>query len=93
MSESGELVSLQDKAEIEAFLRGRASLHLFELGDLDDQYWPDTRWFGWRTNGGLSQVALFYTGLGTPVLMRGLLAALQDEMPSRLYCHLRLAHG
>lgn len=60
---------LHDKRDIEAFLRRNPFTHLFEYSDLDDQYWPNTIWFGLRDGGLLRQVALLYTGLPTPVLM------------------------
>jgi len=39
------VVSLHDKVEIEAFVRRNPLRHLFELGDLDERYWPHTVWY------------------------------------------------
>ena len=57
---------LKDKARIEAFLRNNAELHIYSLGDLDDFFWPHTRWYGWHKNGQLQDVVLIYTGTGLP---------------------------
>jgi ribosomal protein S18 acetylase RimI-like enzyme len=93
------LVSLHDKAEIEAFARKNPAIHLFELGDLDDFFWPYTVWYGWRDEGGeLRQLALLYTPPRLPVLlanpdppreeMREFLAALVPLLPRHFYAHL-----
>ena len=97
-----QLVSLHDKHEIEAFLRQNLFTHLFECGDLDDQYWPHTIWFGLKEGGTLRQVALLYTGLPTPVLMANadrpdvlmadLLWRLVQLLPKRVYAHMHPAH-
>ncbi len=42
---------LKDKAEIEAFLRKNAELHVYSLGDLDDFFRPRTTWYGWQKDG------------------------------------------
>ena len=47
-------------------------LHLYEIGDLDDFFWPDTRWFGIRyvDNEEYLFVALLYSGGdAVPVLL------------------------
>ena len=95
---SQRLVSLHDKAEIEAFACQNPFLHLYELGDLDDFYWPHTVWYGWQVEGHIQQLALLYTALSTPVLlaygdpphegMRDFLYALMPLLPRRLFAHL-----
>jgi hypothetical protein len=42
------MVMLHDKGEIEAFLRRDVSLHIYEIGDLDDVFWPHTTWYALR---------------------------------------------
>ena len=37
-----QLVSLHDKCDIEPFLRQNLFTHLFEVSDLDEEYWPYT---------------------------------------------------
>jgi len=42
------IVELRDRDELASFFRRRPAVHAYELGDLDDFFWPHTRWFGWR---------------------------------------------
>lgn len=46
------VVELKDRMRLEAFLRRDPGLHLYALGDLDDAFWPRTRWFGLEEVGG-----------------------------------------
>jgi ribosomal protein S18 acetylase RimI-like enzyme len=93
-----ELTTLHHKHEIEAFARRNPFAHLYELGDLDDFFWPQTRWYGWAEAGAVQQLALLYSAFAVPVLlanaeppresMRSLLAALLPLLPPRVYAHL-----
>ncbi|WP_305792230.1 GNAT family N-acetyltransferase [Micromonospora sp. 15K316] len=69
-------------------------LHAYQLGDLDDFFWPYTSWF--RRG---EQVALLYHGVDPPTLLAfaapehvaglaALLAELAPLLPARLYAHL-----
>ena len=40
-----------DRETIERFLRNDIGLHLYELGDLDDFFWPRTMWYAAREHG------------------------------------------
>jgi len=60
---------LHDKDAIEHMLRHDTCLHLYEIGDLDDFFWPYTTWYT-RDN----QVVLLYSGFMPPVL-----AALSEQ--------------
>jgi ribosomal protein S18 acetylase RimI-like enzyme len=92
------VVELRERAEIAAFLRRRPAAHAYELGDLDDFFWPHTRWLGWRPQGRVEQLALLYGEPEPPVLiavaeapeagMAELLRAVVDVLPSSLYAHL-----
>jgi ribosomal protein S18 acetylase RimI-like enzyme len=72
-------------------------VHAYALGDLDDFFWPRTRWLGLEVGGVLSQVALVYDEPDPPVLlalaeepeheMADLLVAATDRLPSTLYAH------
>src|SRR5215470_15367340 len=94
------VVSLHDKAEIEAFLRRDTYLHLYEIGDLDDFFWEHTTWYARKDEGEIEQLALVYTGTALPVLLafahgapagvRDLLGELIPMLPQKLYSHL---HG
>ena len=92
------VVELRDREEIARFLRRRPAVHAYELGDLDDFFWPHTRWLAWRPNGRIEQVALLYGEPDPPVLlalaeepaagMDALLRSFAPELPARLYAHL-----
>lgn len=91
-------IELRDRDVLARFLRRRPAVHAYELGDLDDFFWPHTRWFGWQPNGRLEQVALLYDEPDPPVLlafaedtgdgMQDLLRSILGELPARLYVHL-----
>jgi ribosomal protein S18 acetylase RimI-like enzyme len=93
-----DVVELQERDEIAAFLRRRPAVHAYALGDLDDFFWPHTRWLGLARNGGLAQVALIYDEPDPPVLlalaeepedaMADLLLAAAERLPPSLYAHL-----
>lgn len=89
------LLSIDDRDAIEAWLRRDPALHLYELGDLDDFFWPRTTWYA-RGDGAM---ALLYAATGLPVLVvmgrtadlpdvRALLQALVPVLPRRFYAHL-----
>lgn len=92
------IVSLHDRAQIGAFLRQDAPLHLYALGDLDDFFWPHTLWYGLEADGALRQVLLGYLTDSLFVLhaltggpldeLRELLGRVQHLLPSRIYAHL-----
>jgi predicted GNAT family acetyltransferase len=91
-------VSLHDKAIIAQFARRHAFMHLYELGDLDDFFWPHTVWYGWQVAGHVQQLALVYTPFDVPVLianadppvhqMQSFMKALLPLLPRRVYAHL-----
>ncbi len=83
--------SVHDREELAALLRRDPGLHAYELGDLDDFFWPYTSWF---RNG--DAVALLYHGLAVPTLIAlappreaaALLTGLMPMLPRRFYAHL-----
>lgn len=92
------LVCLHDRAVLDAFLRADARMHLYELGDLDDFFFPHTQWWGLEERGRLVAVALLYAAGELPVLValgrdrdpnvRALLEKLRPLLPRRVYAHL-----
>jgi ribosomal protein S18 acetylase RimI-like enzyme len=91
----------RDRGAIEAFLRRDPSLHLYEIGDLDDFFFPHTTWFALEERGEILEMALLYTGLELPTLLalsrdggagRGRMAGLVQEilptLPGRFYAHM-----
>jgi len=83
--------SVHDRSELAALLRRDPALHAYELGDLDDFFWPYTSWF--RHD---DAVALLYHGLALPTLvalappkpLAVLLGGLRPVLPRRFYAHL-----
>ena len=90
-------VRLTDKHAVEAVLRRNTALHIYELGDLDDFFWPHTTWYGLGSGPDIRQVALVYAALDLPVLLAfsdepdelaALLHLLSPLLPRRVYAHL-----
>jgi len=88
---------LHDKDEIESFLRRNTPIHLYELGDLDEFFWPYTTWYALKENGQINALVLLYSNLELPTLLaitddlyvtRALLHDLLPLFPRRLYAHL-----
>lgn len=87
----------KDKAAIEEFLAKDTLLHIYELGDLADFYWPHTTWY---TNSAspVSAMTLLYTASTPPTLLafereanQGLsemLPELARALPAKLYAHI-----
>ena len=73
-------------------------MHAYALGDLDDFFWPHTRWRAWEDGDGIEQLALLYDEPDPPVLlalaeppeatMDALFTAIEPELPARVYAHL-----
>ena len=92
------VVELRDRDALARFFRERPAVHAYELGDLDDFFWPHTRWLGWMPDGRVEQVALLYDEPDPPVLlafaeepaggMTALLGSLAGELPHAVYAHL-----
>jgi GNAT superfamily N-acetyltransferase len=92
--------SVHDRAELANLLRRTPDLRAYELGDLDDRFWPYTSWYR-RGNA----LALLFHGAGLPILLAldtpdrvgplaELVTALRPLLPRRFYGHLSpgLAH-
>ncbi|MET8354747.1 MULTISPECIES: GNAT family N-acetyltransferase [unclassified Micromonospora] len=83
-----------DRAVLAELLGRDPVLHAYQLGDLDDFFWPYTSWF--RRG---EQVVLLYHGVDPPTLLAfaapadtwalaALLAEVAPVLPARLYAHL-----
>jgi len=94
-------IRVRDRNVIEAFYRRDPWLHLYELGDLDDFFWPQTEWPALVEVDGAAPCAivLLYRGGPLPILLalgrsdeepaiRRLLEELAPSMPARFYAHL-----
>lgn len=88
----------RDRAALEAALRRDPALYTYHLGDLDDFFWPRTRWWTLAgPGGGPAEVALLYQGADPPTLLgvsrdltglSALLREVQRELPAQVYAHL-----
>jgi len=89
---------LTDKTHISSYLRKYPGINLYHLGDLDDFFWPHTRWLARLDGETITALALIYTGEDPPVLlailneneaeMRTLLEELIPQLPAEIYAHL-----
>jgi RimJ/RimL family protein N-acetyltransferase len=96
----GEWIELSDRARLRAYFHRAPALHLYELGDLDDFFWPHTRWYALEGqgegDGAIHGVALLYAAPELPTLLAigdaaplgELLAAIRDRLPARFHAHL-----
>lgn len=89
---------IEDRTEIAAALAVNRPLHIYEIGDLDDFFWPYTVWYAHRRDGVIDAIALLYTGMEIPTLialtdeagrgpLRAVLAEVAAELPDRLDAH------
>lgn len=83
--------SVHDKDEIAKLLGADPALHAYELGDLDEFFWPYTTWYRHEDT-----VALVYHGAGFATLLafdrdphrlNPLLDGLKVLLPCRFYAH------
>jgi len=92
------LTRLLDKNEIEKLLREDDTfLHLYEIGDLDDLFWPHARYYT-ISGQGRKPVFLLYTGLNLPCflalpqkshsLTMEMIRSNLSLLPKRMYAHL-----
>ncbi|MEV6521942.1 GNAT family N-acetyltransferase [Longispora sp. NPDC051575] len=90
------LTTVHDREDLGTRFSADAALHAYELGDLDDFFWPYTTWY--RLRGGQC-TALVYTGAEFgPILLalsrpdrdeelRSLVTHLLPVLPRRFYAH------
>jgi RimJ/RimL family protein N-acetyltransferase len=97
MTQPACMTPLRDKAQIEAFLRKNAELHIYSLGDLDDFFWPQTTWYDWQKSGQLQDIVLVYAGPGLPIVvgmaeqpntMSARMREVIPLLPEQFYAHL-----
>jgi hypothetical protein len=87
------LVELNEKEKIFELLRRDPSLYAYAIGDLDEFYWPYTKWYALD-----EALALLYSGTKPMVLVvlekedqraaARLLSDLVDRLPEKFYCNL-----
>lgn len=47
-------IELADRTRLRAYFGRAPALHLYELGDLDDFFWPHTRWYALEDDGAIA---------------------------------------
>ena len=57
-----KIYPILNKEKIASFLQRNRELYLYALGDLDDFFWPNTKWYGLEDNEKLLALAFLYTG-------------------------------
>ena len=91
------MIELRDRDRIERFLRQDPIRHVYAIGDLDDAFWPHTRWWGLERAGELAAVVLLYDGLRIPTCLalgsdvaplRDLFSDVANTLPDEVYLHL-----
>ncbi len=89
--------AMSDRRILERSLRQNIYLNLYSIGDLDDFFWPWTRWYGIGAEHDPDAVALVYRGIEPPTVlaldeepepMGELLGELAPDLPDRFYGHL-----
>jgi ribosomal protein S18 acetylase RimI-like enzyme len=90
---------ITDKKRLAEFCRREAELHLYEIGDLDDFFWKDTRFFAFENaRGDIEALVLLYEATSLPVLLaiagaptpalEEVVRALLPDLPPKVYAHL-----
>lgn len=92
-----KIALLHDKNQIANYYLDKIGQSIYELGDLDDFYFPYTIWYGNFNNAELTNIALIYRGTELAVLLAhdandggtpGYVDSLLPYLPERLYAHL-----
>lgn len=98
MDTDAKIFEIRNKKVIERYLRENPMLHLYELGDLDDFFWPRTRWICMGSRSDIHSILLVYQDIRMPVLLAlnhkayppglGNPLSLKDFLPPQLNAHL-----
>ncbi|MFP4643644.1 MAG: GNAT family N-acetyltransferase [Spirochaetales bacterium] len=87
---------IEDRRAIESVLRRDIGRHIYELGDLDEFFWPDTRWYAIGAPEAPTAVVLEYRGGDTPAVLAlsshtsalsRLLREVSDVLPDEFFMH------
>ena len=87
-----------DRDRLEAFFRRDAAAHVYPLADLDDFFWPKTRWFVAVSGGEWRAAALLLESLAIPLVYAvcpaahadtcALMVGIRDQLPDRFFANL-----
>ena len=92
-----EVKIINDKQTIYSFLSENPGLNLYLIGDLDDFFWPDTKWFAVVHNDSIRSIALLYSAEiptfllfheGDPVYPKFLIKSVKNDLPEKFNVHL-----
>ena len=93
-----KFTTISDKKRLAAALRRYTDLNLYHIGDLDEFFWPHTRWHAAVQDDEIKAITLLYTAVTPPVLlailndnqpeMHALLEDLIPQLPAEVYTHL-----
>lgn len=92
-----KIVSLHSKEDIETVLRTNLPVHIYEIGDLDDFFWPFTTWYAGQHDNFNKEILLIYNSGNTPTLLafasdvNNMQATLQSAchlLPTKMIGHL-----
>lgn len=92
-----EVKTIRDKSIIHNFLSENPGLFLYLIGDLDDFFWPHTKWFAVTHNDSIKSIALLYSGdiptfllfhEGDPGYPSFLIKSIKSELPETFNVHL-----
>jgi ribosomal protein S18 acetylase RimI-like enzyme len=88
---------ISDKSVIYNFLSKNPALQIYLIGDLDDFFWPHTKWFAVIHDDSIKSVALLYSGEnptfllyhdGDPAFPFFLINSVRKELPEQFNVHL-----
>ena len=89
---------LQDRDQIETYLRLHPDTHVYSLGDLEDDFWPHTTWYGALDGSDIQAICLVFTLYNPPIViavsepdneaMPQLLESITDQLPDSAMIHL-----
>lgn len=92
------VTEITDKKQLELHLRKNTEMNIYQIGDLDDFFFKNTKWYGLTEEGEIRQTAMVYTGTELPVLLsfcennygcfRELAGQIKDKLPREFYSHL-----
>lgn len=95
---SMKLEILNDKKEIHSYLRKDAEIQYYCLGDLDEFFFPRTKWFAITENSLILSLGLLYNGGDVPTFLLfyknspepslNLLKFTREQLPDLFYTHL-----
>lgn len=90
---------IKDKELLEKFLRRNTALNIYQLGDLDDFYWPHTDFYGYYEDEDLKSVVMIYKEVTPNVVLaladeneihflKSALKELLSILPDKIYLHI-----